>query len=84
MLKTPLCQQLGIEYAIFSVGMGGGMAGPELVAAVSNAGGCGVLGMGGLPGPYIRKQIQQLRMLTTKPFGVNIILPMLQEVQVET
>src|SRR5688572_26919040 len=74
MLKTPLCQQLGIEYPIFSVGMGGGMAGPELVAAVSNAGGCGVLGMGGLPAPYIRKQIQQLRTLTTKPFGVNIIL----------
>jgi len=84
MLKTPLCQQLGIEYPIFSVGMGGGMAGPELVAAVSNAGGCGVLGMGGLPGPYIRKQIQQLRTLTTKPFGANIILPMLQEGQIET
>jgi len=84
MLKTPLCHQLGIEYPIFSVGMGGGMAGPELVAAVSNAGGCGVLGMGGLPAPYIRKQIQQLRTLTTKPFGVNIILPMLQEGQVET
>src|SRR5262245_4705801 len=84
MLQTPLCRQLGIAYPIFSVGMGGGMAGPDLVAAVSNAGGCGVLGMGGLPGPYIRKQIQQLRTLTTKPFGVNIILPMLQEGQVET
>jgi NAD(P)H-dependent flavin oxidoreductase YrpB (nitropropane dioxygenase family) len=64
--------------------MGGGMAGPELVAAVSNAGGCGVLGMGGLPAPYIRQQIQQLRALTNKPFGVNIILPMLQEGQIET
>ena len=84
MLTTPLCRQLGIEYPIFSVGMGGGMAGPELVAAVSNAGGCGVLGMGGLPAPYIRQQIQQLRTLTNKPFGVNIILPMLQEGQIET
>lgn len=83
MLTTPLCRQLGIEYPIFSVGMGGGMAGPELVAAVSNAGGCGVLGMGGLPAPYIRQQIQQLRTLTNKPFGVNIILPMLQEGQIE-
>ncbi len=83
MLKTPLCQQLGIEYPIFSVGMGGGMAGPELVAAVSNAGGGGVLGMGGLPARYIRQQIQQLRTLTNKPFGVNIILPMLQEGQIE-
>jgi nitronate monooxygenase len=83
MLTTSLCRQLGIEYPIFSVGMGGGIAGPELVAAVSNAGGCGVLGMGGLPAPYIRQQIQQLRTLTNKPFGVNIILPMLQEGQIE-
>jgi nitronate monooxygenase len=83
MLQTPLCRQLGIEYPIFSVGMGGGMAGPELVAAVSNAGGCGVLGMGGLPARYIRQQIQHLRTLTDKPFGVNIILPMLQEGQIE-
>ncbi|MGH7961225.1 MAG: NAD(P)H-dependent flavin oxidoreductase [Candidatus Binatia bacterium] len=84
MLKTALCRQLGIEYPIFSVGMGGGMAGPELVAAVSNAGACGVLGMGGLPAPYIRRQIQELRTLTDKPFGVNIILPLLQEGQIET
>jgi nitronate monooxygenase len=75
MLKTMLCRQLGIEYPLFSAGMGGGMAGPELVAAVSNAGACGVLGMGGLPAPYIRQQIQQTRTLTNKPFGVNILLP---------
>jgi len=84
MLKTPLCRQLGIEYPLFSVGMGGGMAGPELVAAVSNAGACGVLGMGGLPAPYIRQQIHHLRTLTNKPFGVNIFLPLLQEGQIET
>lgn len=84
MLQTSLCRQLGIEYPIFSVGMGGGMAGPELAAAVSNVGGCGVLGMGGLPAPYIRQQIQTLRPLTNKPFGINIILPLLQEGQIET
>lgn len=84
MLKTALCQRLGIEYPIFSVGMGGGMAGPELAAAVSNAGACGVLGMGGVPAPYIRQQIQHLRTLTDRPFGVNIILPLLQEGQIET
>ncbi len=84
MLKTLLCRQLGIEYPIFSVGMGGGMAGPELAAAVSNAGACGVLGMGGLPASYIRRQIQHLRTLTDKPFGVNILLPLLQEGQIET
>jgi NAD(P)H-dependent flavin oxidoreductase YrpB (nitropropane dioxygenase family) len=52
MLKTSLCRQLGIEYPIFSAGMGGGIAGPELTAAVSNAGAFGVLGMGGLPRLY--------------------------------
>ncbi len=84
MLKTSLCRQLGVEYPIFSAGMGGGIAGPELAAAVSNAGAFGVLGMGGLPAPYIRQQIQRLRTLTNKPFGVNLILPLLQEGQVET
>jgi nitronate monooxygenase len=84
MLKTSLCHQLGITYPLFSVGMGGGMAGPELVAAVSNAGACGVLGMGGLPAPYIRQQIQQVRTLTDKPFGVNLLLPLLQEGQIDT
>lgn len=79
-----MCQQLEIEHPILSVGMGGGMAGPELVAAVSNAGACGVLGMGGVPAPYIRQQIQHLRTLTDKTFGVNIILPLLQEGQIET
>ena len=84
MLKTALCRQLGIEHPIFSVGMGAGMAGPELTAAVSNAGGCGVFGGGGLPARYIREQIQRVRSLTDKPFGVNIILPLLQEGQIET
>ena len=84
MLHTPLCQDLGIRYPILSAGMGGGMAGPELTAAVSNAGGCGVLGMGGLPAPYIQQQIRHLRTLTDQPFGVNIILPLLQEGQIET
>jgi nitronate monooxygenase len=84
MLKTALCRQFGIEHPIFSVGMGGGMAGPELTAAVSNAGGCGVFGGGGLPAPYIREQLRRLRTLTDKPFGVNIILPLLQEGQIET
>lgn len=46
MLQTPLCRQLGIDYPIFSVGFAAG-AGPELAAAVSNAGACGVLGGSG-------------------------------------
>ena len=82
-LHTKLCHQLGLAYPIFSVGMGGGMAGPELAAAVSNAGACGVLGMGGLSAPYIRQQIQHVRRLTDKPFGVNLLLPLLQEGQID-
>ncbi|MBI2799184.1 MAG: nitronate monooxygenase [Gammaproteobacteria bacterium] len=83
MLKTPLCKLLGIDYPIFSVGMGVNISGPELTAAVSNAGGCGVLGSGGLPAPVMREQIRALRALTTKPFGVNIIMPMMKEGQIE-
>ena len=47
-LKTPLCRELGIDYPIFSVGFAES-AGPELVSAVSNAGGFGVLGFSGVP-----------------------------------
>jgi NAD(P)H-dependent flavin oxidoreductase YrpB (nitropropane dioxygenase family) len=83
-LNTPLCQSLGIELPIFNAGMGGGVAGAALAAAVSNAGGLGVLGMGGCPAPLIREQIKKLRSLTNKPFGVNIILALLEEGQVES
>jgi len=83
MWKTPLCHDLGIDLPIFNAGMGGGTAGAELASAVSNAGGLGVLGMGGLPAPLIRDEIRRLRSLTKKPFGVNIILALLEEGQVE-
>ena len=82
-LRTPVCERLDVRYPIFSVGMGGGMAGPALAAAVSEAGGCGVLGMGGMPAPIVREQIRALRGLTGRPFGVNVILPLLQEGQIE-
>ena len=82
MLKTTLCRQLGIEHPIFSVGMGT-CAGPELAAAVSNAGACGVLGTAGLPANVVRQQIQTLRSLTHKPFGVNRILDHPQDGQLE-
>src|SRR5262249_16046027 len=88
-MKTMLCRQLGIEYPLFSAGLGGGMAGPELVAAVSNPAAFRVLalgrpGGGGLPQPPTQKQNKQTRMLTNKPFGVNILLPLLQEGQIDT
>lgn len=72
-LKTPLCHQLDIEYPIFSVGFGRG-AGPELVAAVSNAGGCGVLRVTAQPSGFVRARVEQVRSLTRRPFGANVIL----------
>ncbi|HEX9870395.1 MAG TPA: nitronate monooxygenase, partial [Candidatus Tectomicrobia bacterium] len=78
MLTTPLCRTLGITAPIFSVGMGA-LAGPALAAAVSNTGACGVLGrVSGAPTAHLRQQIRQVRALTDKPFGVNIILATLQ------
>jgi NAD(P)H-dependent flavin oxidoreductase YrpB (nitropropane dioxygenase family) len=82
-IKTPLCRQLGIELPIFNAGMGGGIASAELAAAVSDAGGLGVLGMGGLPAAVTRQELRRLRTLTTKPFGVNVILAIAEEGQVE-
>ena len=83
MLQTPLCGTLGVDLPIWNAGMGGGGAGAELAAAVSNAGGFGVLGMGGLPAPLIRIEIQRTRQLTTRPFGVNLLLPFIDDGQIE-
>ena len=72
-LRTPLCGELGIEYPIFSVGFGVS-AGPELVAAVSNAGGCGVLGGSGVPIEQLQRRIARVREVSDRPFGVNVII----------
>jgi len=64
---------MGIEYAIFSVGFGSA-AGPELVAAVSNAGGFGVLGASGMAPEEIKRRVLKTRQLTDRPIGLNIIL----------
>jgi NAD(P)H-dependent flavin oxidoreductase YrpB (nitropropane dioxygenase family) len=78
-MSTPLCADLGVRLPIWNAGMGAGLAGPELAAAVSNAGGLGVLGMGGLPEPLIRAGIARTRGLTDRPFGVNIIMPLVSD-----
>jgi nitronate monooxygenase/enoyl-[acyl-carrier protein] reductase II len=72
-LRTPLCHELGIDYPIFSAGIGAA-AGPELVAAVSNAGGFGVLGASGMTPGEIGRLIQLVHELTRRPFGVNLII----------
>ena len=83
MLQTRLCRELGIAYPIFSAPLGGGNAGPELAASVSEAGGLGFLGMGGLPGQAIREQIRETRRRTSKPFGVGLLSPRLSGGEVE-
>jgi nitronate monooxygenase len=77
-LRTPLCDLLGIEYPIILAGMGAGSGGSalaELVAAVSDAGGLGVLGAAGLGPEQIHEQCARVRALTKQPFGVDILLP---------
>lgn len=82
MLKTEVSEGLGIEYPILSAGFGPG-AGPDVVAAVSNAGGCGVLGASGFSVPYLRELIRRVRALTSKPFGVNLIIEDIEEGPIE-
>ncbi len=72
-LHTPLCDLLGIRYPILNAGIGHA-AGPELAAAVSNAGGFGVLGNGSIPMEHLTPRIERTRELTDKPFGVNVII----------
>ncbi|MDQ2942410.1 MAG: nitronate monooxygenase [Candidatus Dormibacteraeota bacterium] len=64
---------MGIKHAIFSAGIGSA-AGPELAAAVSNAGGLGVLGASGMDPSKIRQRIANTRKLTRLPFGINFII----------
>jgi NAD(P)H-dependent flavin oxidoreductase YrpB (nitropropane dioxygenase family) len=73
-LRTRLCDILDIEYPVILAGMGG-VATAELVAAVSDAGGLGIVGAATMPGDEIERQVRRIRDLTSKPFGVDILLP---------
>lgn len=73
-LHTRLCDILGIEYPVILAGMGG-VATAELVAAVSEAGGLGIVGAATMPPDEIERQVRRIRDLTSKPFGVDILLP---------
>jgi enoyl-[acyl-carrier protein] reductase II len=72
-LRTRLTALLGIEYPIIQGGMAW-TATAELAAAVSNAGGLGIIGAGHMPTDILRDQIRQTKALTTNPFGVNLML----------
>lgn len=73
-LKSPVCKILGIEYPILLAGMGGASV-PALAAAVSNAGGLGVLGAAACSPDQLRSWIRQTREMTDMPFGVDTLLP---------
>ena len=72
-LRTQLCDFLGIEYPIIQSGMAN-VAGPDLVAEVSRAGGLGILAGLGVPPEELRGRIRRVRELTDRPFGVNLWL----------
>lgn len=72
-MKTRICDLLGIEYPIIQGGMAW-VATYELAAAVSEAGGLGIIGAGGAPASWVREQIRQAKKATDRPFGVNLML----------
>ncbi len=73
MLRTRLCDVLNIDYPIIQGGMAW-VATAELAAAVSNAGGLGIIGAGNAPGEFVKEQVKRARSLTKRPFGVNVML----------
>ncbi len=73
MIKSPICEMLGIRYPIFQGGMAW-IADGRLAAAVSEGGGLGIIAAGNNKADYVREQIHIAKSLTDKPFGVNIML----------
>jgi nitronate monooxygenase len=83
MLHTCICDLLGIEFPIVSAGMGG-IAGAELAAAVSEAGGLGTLGLATLSPEGVQNEIAAARARTSKPLAANLLVPFLRPGIVET
>ena len=73
MIRSSICDMLGIRYPVFQGGMAW-ISDGKLAAAVSEAGGLGIIAAGNQPGAYVREQICIAKQLTDKPIGVNIML----------
>ncbi|MEY8440583.1 enoyl-[acyl-carrier-protein] reductase FabK [Anaerotruncus colihominis] len=73
MLKTKITEMLGIQHPLFQGGMAW-VADAKLAAAVSNAGGLGLIGAAAAPGDVVQAMIREAKTLTDKPFGVNVML----------
>ncbi len=71
--KGSICELLGIEYPIIQGGMAW-VSDASLAAAVSKAGGLGVIAAGNAPPEWVKEQIQALREQTDRPFGLNVML----------
>lgn len=80
-LRTEFCERLGVDHPILNAGVGLG-AGPALAAAVSNAGGCGVIGLSSVPAEKIGDIVAKTRTLTDRPFGANMIIASLTKPEV--
>lgn len=72
-IKSPICEILGIKYPIFQGAMAW-IAKAPLAAAVSEAGGLGIVAASQAPVEYVKEQIEQTRQLTDKPFAVNLMM----------
>lgn len=75
MRHIKLTERLGIQFPIIQAPMAGGATTPELVAAISNAGGLGSLAAGYMTPIEIKQAIKKIRELTNKPFAVNLFIP---------
>ena len=73
MLKTKITEMLGLRHPLFQGGMAW-VADAKLAAAVSNAGGLGLIGAAAAPGDVVQAMIREAKSLTDKPFGVNVML----------
>jgi nitronate monooxygenase len=82
MMKTDVCDRLGIDLPIILAPMGGAV-GPELAAAASNAGGLGILPLWSADLDALRASIRKTRSLTSAPFAVNLNLESPQEERLE-
>lgn len=74
-LHNDLTRRLGIDHPVIQAPMAGGTTTPELVAAVSNAGGLGSIGAGYMPAQALTDAIARTRELTDRPFAVNLFIP---------
>jgi NAD(P)H-dependent flavin oxidoreductase YrpB (nitropropane dioxygenase family) len=82
-MRTRLTELLGIDHPVLLGGMGSGATVPAMVAAVSEAGGLGVLGVSRYPPEQVAASVQETRALTERPIGLNLLLFLSDEAAVE-